>query len=127
MVSLSAIIKHMYPTATFGPLGSVQIVNNGSGPFIAEWRLPEQQPTPAEIAAATPAAQAAFDAAEAAREQARLDRQELKAQFNTDKAKLDAAIDGITNATTLGELRGFVKDMAQVERRLLRSVKALVL
>ncbi len=77
----------------------------------------------AEIAAA----QAAFDAAEAAREQARLDRQELKAQFNTDKAKLDAAIDGITNATTLGELRGFVKDMAQVERRLLRSVKALVL
>ena len=79
--------------------------------------------TPAEIAAA----QAAFDAAEAARKQARLDRRELKAQFDTDKAKLDAAIDGITNATTLGELRGFVKDMAQVERRLLRSVKALVL
>lgn len=64
-------------------------------------------------------------AAAAEREQARLDRQGLKEQFATDKAKLDAIVDEA--AWTNAKRDAALKDLAQVERRILKAVKALVL
>ena len=46
----------------------------------------------------------------------RAERQAVKAQI----AELQTVIDSITNATTLGELRGHTKDIARVLRRVAR-------
>ena len=44
----------------------------------------------------------------------RAERQALKAQIDA----LQLIIDGITGATTLGELRGFVKDVTRSTKRI---------
>lgn len=44
------------------------------------------------------------------------ERQAVKA-LQTD---LQAIVDGITGATTLADLRGFVKDVARIARRIIR-------
>jgi len=49
---------------------------------------------------------------------ARAERQAVKALA----ADLQTIIDSITAATTLGELRGYVKDLTRTTRRLLRAV-----
>ena len=49
---------------------------------------------------------------------ARAERQAVKALA----AELQTIIDGITAATTLGDLRGYVKDLTRTTRRLLRAV-----
>jgi len=49
---------------------------------------------------------------------ARAERQAIKA-LATD---LQTIIDSITGATTLGDLRGFVKELTRTTRRLLRAV-----
>lgn len=49
---------------------------------------------------------------------ARAERQAVKA-LATD---LQTIIDSITGATTLGDLRGYVKDLTRATRRLLRAV-----
>ena len=50
MVSLSDVLLHMFPDGV--PRRDWLVQDNGGGPFIAEWRLPQPQPTPAELAAA---------------------------------------------------------------------------
>ena len=71
------------------------------------------------------AAQAALDAAEAERAAAAVDIAELKAQFATDRDKLQAIIaaPGGTNANRDAQ----ILDMAQVMRRLLKTAKAQAL
>ena len=53
------------------------------------------------------------------------DRQAIKASFAADKDKLTAIID--TPPSTDNQRTDAIKDEAQVARRLLRAVKALVL
>jgi len=60
MVNTQIVIEYLRPGAVAGV--NYAIENDGS---ITAWRLPEPQPTPAEILAATPAAQAAWDAQQA--------------------------------------------------------------
>ena len=49
---------------------------------------------------------------------ARAERQAVKALA----AELQTIIDSISGATTLGDLRGYVKDLTRTTRRLLRAV-----
>ena len=56
---VSRAIEFLFPGITFGPRGQCVVADDGVGPYIAAWRRPEPQPTPAELAAAElPAAKA---------------------------------------------------------------------
>lgn len=55
----------------------------------------------------------------------RQERADAKAERQAIRAlatELQTIIDSITAATTLGDLRGYVKDLARTTRRLLRAV-----
>lgn len=61
MVSLSVILGYIFPSAV--SLRDYVVQDDGDGPYIARWSLPQPQPTPAELAAAAhPAALAAVTA-----------------------------------------------------------------
>ena len=49
-MKLPDILKYIYPSIVFGV--DCHLQDDGAGPYIAQWRRPEPQPTPAELAAA---------------------------------------------------------------------------
>lgn len=51
MATLSDALIVLFPDAE--PLTSYTIRDDGNGPYIAEWNLPDPQPTPEQIAAVT--------------------------------------------------------------------------
>lgn len=51
---LANTLSYMFPGISFLPgAGDCDLRDDGAGPYIAAWRRPEPQPTPAEITAAT--------------------------------------------------------------------------
>lgn len=52
MVILADAISVLFPAAV--PLRDYTLVDDGSGPRIAAWHLPDPQPTPEQLAAVTP-------------------------------------------------------------------------
>lgn len=76
--------------------------------------------TPEEIAAA----QALFDAAEAARIAAEADKAELRAQFKAAADRLQQITDAA--APTNAQVVAAVRDLAAIQRKMLRALYALM-
>ena len=83
-------------------VGDCDVIDRGDGPYIAAWRRPEPQPTPAELAAAElPAAKAAAIAANRAECSSRIfgrypAGRQLSASFGLyDSANVAAMVDWI--------------------------------
>ncbi|WP_278914524.1 XkdW family protein [Deinococcus wulumuqiensis] len=53
---IALVLRHLYPDAD--PLRDYVVADDGSGPRLITWNLAAPQPTPAELDAALPAAQA---------------------------------------------------------------------
>lgn len=51
-MNIAQCIQHIYPNAKVAVDFLVQDDSDGSGAYIAQWNLPEPQPTQAELAAA---------------------------------------------------------------------------
>lgn len=77
-MQLAHALRHLFPDAD--PRRDYQIEDDGNGPRIAFWYLPDPEPTPAELEAAS----AAFDAA--------------KAQADTDAAQLRSQVISVANS-----------------------------
>jgi len=90
---------------------------------ITEWRSALPQPTPAEIAAAMPAAQAAYDAAEAQRLADKADRQELRDSFAQWRDTLQGVRDEA--AWTNAKRDAALKDMARIQLKMLKILRDL--
>ncbi len=91
-MNIAQAIMHIYPTAS--PLYdfSVQDNSDGNGPYIAQWNLPEPQPTESELLAAWDA----YQEAEANKppvltetEQLKQDNILLKAQISAQSERAD--------------------------------------
>lgn len=57
---IALVLRHLYPDAD--PLRDYTVADDGSGPRLIAWNLAAPQPTPAELDAALPAAQARVEA-----------------------------------------------------------------
>ncbi len=122
---LAIVLRYLFPDCNLGPGGDIAVRDDGAGPYIARWSRPEPQPTPAEIAAATPAAQAAFDAAEAERLQAKADRQELRANFQQWKDAFQAIRDETNWDNT--KRNAALVDLARIGIKVMKIVKDLAI
>ena len=88
------------------------------------WLSHRPQPTPAEIDAARPSAEAAEAARIAAEQQAAADRAELRAQFQTVAADLQQIADA-TFANN-GQRDTAIKRMAVIQRGMLRALYGIL-
>jgi hypothetical protein len=116
---VAVVLAYLFPGITFGPNADCSIVGEG----ITAWRRPEPQPTPAEIAAAKPAAQAAYDAAEAQRLADKADRQELRDSFAQWRDTLQGVRDEA--AWTNAKRDAALKDMARIQLKMLKILRDL--
>ena len=119
--NLSDVLRYLIPGIRLNVDCVLQDDGNGVS-YIAVWNRPEPQPTPAEIAAAEPAAQAAWEADQAAKAAAEADKAELREQFQTAAARLQQIADAAspTNAQVIAAVR----DLATIQRRILRALYA---
>ena len=117
--NLSDVLRYLIPGIRLNVDCVLQDDGNGVS-YIAVWNRPEPQPTPAEIAAAEPAAQAAWEADQAAKAAAEADKAELREQFQTAAARLQQITDAAspTNAQVITAVR----DLATIQRRILRAL-----
>lgn len=124
---IARVLMFMFPGIKLGVSGEnaeCVIRKDGGEPYIAEWNRPEPQPTPAELAAAEPAAQAAWDAAEAERIAAAADRAELRAQFKAAHDRL-VQISGGANPTN-AQVIAAVRDIAGYQVKILRALYGIL-
>lgn len=103
-----------------------------AGAYRVEWLSELPRPTDAQIAAAAPAAQtayaaaqAAYAAAQAARATAAVDKAELKAQFLSASTRLDQIINAA--APNNAQVITAVRDMATIQKRILRALYGIML
>ena len=88
------------------------------------WLSHRPQPTPAEIDAARPSAEAAEAARIAAEQQAAADRAELRAQFQTAADRLQQIADAAS--PTNAQVVAAVRDLATIQRRMLRALYGIL-
>ena len=90
-MSVALALRYLHPQAS--PIDDYTLADDGSGPQIVAWRLSTPQPTPAELEAALPAAQARAAAqADLTETQAMLDeRYRLYNRANASGNTQDAA------------------------------------
>lgn len=98
MVNLNTIIQHLYPAAE--PLRDylVRDDSDGEGPHIAEWHLPDPQPTPAELEAASEAAMLQHV------EKVKIKAAETTIQTHLDQAAFANGYDNILTASSYAAL-----------------------
>lgn len=81
-------LAHLFPNAH--PMRDYELRDDGDGPYIARWGLDDPQPTPAQLAAAI----AAYDAAEAQR---KTEAQALRQQVLTlAQSAVGVRVDNLT-------------------------------
>ena len=90
-MSVALALRYLHPQDS--PIDDYTLADDGSGPQIVAWHLPTPQPTPEELAAALPAAQARAAAqADLTETQAMLDeRYRLYNRANASGNTQDAA------------------------------------
>lgn len=93
---LSNALRYLFPDAN--PLRDWIVQNDGDGPYIAVWNLPDAQPTEAEL-------QAASDAYDAAKAQADADAAELRTRVRTTA---QSAVGVIITDLTAGQVRALL-------------------
>jgi hypothetical protein len=127
MTSLTQVIEYLRPGINLGPGGTAAVIDkgDGQGQQILFWRDVSAQPTPAEIAAAMPAAQAAYDAAEAQRLADKADRQELRDSFAQWRDTLQGVRDEA--AWTNAKRDAALKDMARIQVKMLKILRDIAL
>ena len=121
--NLSDVLRYLIPQIRLNVDCVLQDDGDGVS-YIAVWRRPEPQPTPAEIAAAEPAAQAAWEAEQAARVAADAEKAKLREQFLTLAARLQQITDAAspTNAQVITAVR----DLATIQRLILRALYGIL-
>lgn len=117
-MSLAATIQYLFPGIDM--LRECVVQDDGTGPRIVRWNRPEPQPTPAELAAAGPLAEAAMQAEQAARAEAAADKAELREQFQAAADRLQQIADAQT--PTNPQVVQAVRDLAAMQRKMLRAV-----
>ena len=90
MTDLWKALAYLFPNARH--LAGYELRDDGDGPYIARWDLPDPQPSEAELAAAV----AAYDAAEAARRQA--DQQLRQQVVALAQSAVGVRVDALTAA-----------------------------
>lgn len=117
-MNIHKVLESMYPGIDVW--AEVLIADSGAGPYVAEWKRPEPQPTMKEIEAAWPAVQAAL-AAEAAARKAADDQQSAGiVEAKRAYARMQTIIDNADTATTV-QLRAAIKEMARDIQHLIRA------
>jgi hypothetical protein len=101
MHDLWKALAYLFPTAVPGKDYRIFDAQDGNGPFIAAWNLPDPQPTPDQITAAI----ASYDAQQAAAQQA--EQEKAASQLQAAQAVIATAAD----PTQAAALTQFFKTM----------------
>lgn len=104
---IALVLRHLYPDAD--PLRDYTVADDGSGPRLTAWHLPDPQPTEAELNAALPAAQA--------RAQVRAEMNDLQALLNERYAlwsRAQASGNTVDASEIQGEIQAILAYMQEV-------------
>ena len=114
MVTLSNALAQLFPNATIGLGGDIELADGQ----ITAWRLPEQQPTTAEIAAAElPAAKAAAIAANRADCSRR-----IFARYPAGRQL--SALAGLYDGANVATMTDWISDMVAAENTAADAIEA---
>ncbi|WP_288481030.1 XkdW family protein [uncultured Deinococcus sp.] len=91
---MALALRHLYPTARMPE--DIALADDGTGPQIVGWTLPDPQPTPEELEAALPAAQA-------------------RAAAQTDLTETQAMLDERYRMFNRATASGNVEDAAEIQ------------